>query len=818
MTRGPALVLRLLSAFLLLLIATFYLLASIPFAYYQFLQSPPWPWMPAFVRVHPLLLIAALLGLRAVSGPLVGALRIWSRRTLVVTMTVAGCMAVAAWTPALQSYELSAVFCFVPLAVMTGAAAIELASRRRTLARERDSGARGHLVETAALAGAVASATFAVQVALVERAGATLQPAELAVGSAVALAAHVGLFGGVAAATLLVRVVAARLAWSRTTAWLATSALTAGWLAVLVRRAVLTALSFDDRRAEAVAVALAVSLVGFGKAWASSRPAEPGASAPRRPWSVAVPFAAAIGVLVFVLPPMLRLADWGFTLQKVLVMLTWLAAGQLLAAVSPGRRPRVRTACVLIAIWAGAVATGVAMDGDRPRAAAPFEAGLAVERYATFDVSLRIVLDVVRPMMSGRAFLSTLRREGDATDNRRLRPVPLRLVESPRVDPSYRPHIFVIVVDSLRPDYLSAYNPAVTFTPGIGAFARESIVMRRAFTAYSGTALSEPALWAGGLVPRAIYVKPFAPMNNLERLVEAGGYRRYVSIDEVLDQILDDPAGALVRLDAAIVHPERENEAYKLDLCSTLDELTGRLAADGTAAPVFFYSQPKNLHIRVIAGEAPRYDRLRPAPGAFFQPAVTTLARLDRCFGRFIEDLKARRLYDDSIVVLTSDHGDAYGEEGRWGHAFYVSPETLRIPLIIHVPDRLLAGRRWDANAPAWLTDVTPTLYDLLGDPPTSLLSMVGRPLLSRREVAVPPAPDGPYLVQSSYSRVFGLVGANADWLYTADANRFSENFFDLREPAPLGRPLAEADSLRYQRQLLDRVRELNAYYVKGEN
>ena len=69
--------------------------------------------------------------------------------------------------------------------------------------------------------------------------------------------------------------------------------------------------------------------------------------------------------------------------------------------------------------------------------------------------------------------------------------------------------------------------------------------------------------------------------------------------------------------------------------------------------------------------------------------AVRTIAALDRCFGRFMDDLKARKLYDDSIIVLTSDHGDAYGEEGRWGHAFYVAPETLRIPLILHVPETL---------------------------------------------------------------------------------------------------------------------------------
>ena len=63
---------------------------------------------------------------------------------------------------------------------------------------------------------------------------------------------------------------------------------------------------------------------------------------------------------------------------------------------------------------------------------------------------------------------------------------------------------------------------------------------------------------------------------------------------------------------------------------------------------------------------------------------------------------------------------------GRWAHAFYLAPETIRIPLIMHVPQRLREGRRWDPEAVAMLTDVTPTLYELLGYgpvPPRNLLA-----------------------------------------------------------------------------------------------
>jgi arylsulfatase A-like enzyme len=434
---------------------------------------------------------------------------------------------------------------------------------------------------------------------------------------------------------------------------------------------------------------------------------------------------------------------------------------------------------------------------------------LAIDRYATFDPSFTVLLDVFRPLVSDGEFFNVLRRVGDATDDRSLRAVPLQLADARALHPTIRPHIFVVVVDSLRPDYLSPYNPAVTFTPAIDAFARESTVMQRAFTPYAGTALSQPALWAGGLIPRAMYVKPFADVNNLERLLRAGGYRRYISVDEILSLILEDWQD-VVRLDAHIAQPEREEEAFKFDLCTTVGELSRRLEADGTDTPVFFYSQPQSVHIRALAPDHyPGTRNERTGTAQLFKPAVDAISRIDGCFGNLVQFLKRRDVYDQSIIVLTSDHGDSYGEAGRWGHAFYVAPEILRIPLIIRVPDALRADRRSDPHAVALLTDLTPTLYDLLGIG-TSTGPLLGRSLLPRS--TAPPAPSNDmFLIQSSYSRVFGLLDGAGDWLYTADANRLREEFYDLREGGTVAQSIP--DSLRYRRSLLERLRQLDRYY-----
>jgi sulfatase-like protein len=539
---------------------------------------------------------------------------------------------------------------------------------------------------------------------------------------------------------------------------------------------------------------------------------------PSRPrWFLVATGAIVVGVCVAVLPRMLLLADWGATLQKLLVLAAW-AGGLLFAAALPAGRSRrlvlaAAAPMVLVAIGGSAV---VAARDEAPQLRdrrAAIDLSLAIERYATFDTSFAVLLDVFRPMVSDDEFYDVLRRVGDATDDRSLSPVPLRIGVEPHARPSYRPHIFIFTIDSLRPDYLSAYNPSVTFTPAVGAFAKESVVMRQAFTPYAGTALSQPALWAGGLIQRAMYVKPFSEVNNLERLVRTSGYQAYISVDEILSVILGDWPD-MVRLDAHLTHPERKDQMFKFDLCSTVKELTERLDGETMETPVFFYSQPQSLHIRVLAGdEQPVQAFRRTGSTSVFKPAAAALSRVDACFGGLIDYLKRRHVYDDSVIVLTSDHGDSYGEAGRWGHAFYVAPEILRIPLIIHLPARLKDEGRWNVDAVAMLTDLTPTLYDLLGLKAAPLQEPAGRTLMNPMIGEPPPLRDM-HLIQSSYSRVFGLIDGAGKWMYTADANHKREEFYDLgggRESE--GKTLVKADRLRYRKWLLERLRALDRYY-----
>ena len=67
---------------------------------------------------------------------------------------------------------------------------------------------------------------------------------------------------------------------------------------------------------------------------------------------------------------------------------------------------------------------------------------------------------------------------------------------------------------------------------------------------------------------------------------------------------------------------------------------------------------------------------------AYFERA----SEIDRNFGRFIKHLKESRLFDTSLIILTSDHGQSLHERGFYGHGIFLYDELIRVPLIIKPP------------------------------------------------------------------------------------------------------------------------------------
>ena len=89
------------------------------------------------------------------------------------------------------------------------------------------------------------------------------------------------------------------------------------------------------------------------------------------------------------------------------------------------------------------------------------------------------------------------------------------------------------------------------------------------------------------------------------------------------------------------------------------------------------------------------------------------ITQSDNSFATFIADLKAADLYDRSVVVVVSDHGDEFGEHGRFGHGQSVYQELTHVPLIIRAPGRMPVGKV--VRADVEIMDLYTTVLDLAG-------------------------------------------------------------------------------------------------------
>ena len=88
------------------------------------------------------------------------------------------------------------------------------------------------------------------------------------------------------------------------------------------------------------------------------------------------------------------------------------------------------------------------------------------------------------------------------------------------------------------------------------------------------------------------------------------------------------------------------------------------------------------------------------------------LYSIDAAFQDFLDELVRRGLYQNSLIIVTADHGESFGEHGKYMHEEAYLPCT-HVPLIIKFPGRKFAGQRY--RPPVMLTDLLPTVLDVLG-------------------------------------------------------------------------------------------------------
>jgi hypothetical protein len=593
-----------------------------------------------------------------------------------------------------------------------------------------------------------------------------------------------------------------------------TMLLITGAIGLAVLRFLGSALSFEGWPAQLYAAALATALVLFGRSLAlpvmhtrRSSDANAETLTPVMP----VVTAGTFSVVAMFLPAIIRGGDWNGVLQGSFALVFWLVLGICAYRL---RSPQVSysvTGIVAVLVLAACSYKGLqasAIFWAKPMGASDDDVARTLRAYADQDASFQIahhVLGNARSQACGE--LCRILRQHTNIRGAEAR-FDLELVDRMDAPPSPPPNIFLFVMDSMRPDYLGAYNPKVDFTPNLDSLARESVALRNVYTQYAGTVLSEPAIWSGALLLHSHYMQPFRRVNSLEKLVKAVGYQMVVSYDTVLREILD-PADDLVKLDM-------DKPLWnRFEVCSTIEQLEGVLdRRTGEQRPVFFFAQPMNLH-QFARNNNPLPDKSnwRPRPG-FNNRIAYEAHQVDGCLGQFISYLKARGMYDNSIVILTADHGDATGEFGRFSHSLSIYPEVMRVPLIVHLPARMRERMIYDDSRISTLTDITPTLYRLLGYGPIRRNPLFGRPLFAETRQELENYRRDELFLASDVRAAYGILTGDGRFLYTVYDSPPQSFLFDLKnDPNAQHNILSETARKDYDRRVIGHLQSLADFY-----
>ena len=291
-----------------------------------------------------------------------------------------------------------------------------------------------------------------------------------------------------------------------------------------------------------------------------------------------------------------------------------------------------------------------------------------------------------------------------------------------------RPGADVIVVsfDALRPDALGAYGYSRETSPHIDAFAREGLLFENAYSVAPKTPTSFAAAFTGRYSTSVFRDWRLTTDRTLAAAFATAGYRTAAFAN---NPQLSAQRGFDRGFETYRVHPASAD-------ARVVDDATAWLAAR-RGQKLFVWIHLLDPHAPWERHEGSSHLYQAGYRGRFEQRAArllslddpAELARVrslydgeiyfaDRLFGELLERLRALDLYEDSILVLTSDHGEEFMEHGHLQHG-WLTQENLRIPLLIRHPG-LRGGERHALRVSN--LDLMPTLLALVGiDPPEGI-------------------------------------------------------------------------------------------------
>jgi len=288
------------------------------------------------------------------------------------------------------------------------------------------------------------------------------------------------------------------------------------------------------------------------------------------------------------------------------------------------------------------------------------------------------------------------------------------------------PHILVWLIDTLRADHVSLHGYHRKTSPNIDALARDSVVFENAYAPSSWTKPSTASLLTGRYPAAHGAVGYHGRLAGVQAVGDYLAAMGYESVAFSANPWVAPQWGFDSGFDR--FNPSRRT-LYGATSWQIAREVIKFLGEAGRTRPFFCYTHVLDPHDAYMPPEP--FDTLwgnRLSPRATVgrgldDPSDAIIEDLkkgydgeirfaDEQFGRVMAHVKKKGLYDRMLIVVTSDHGEAFFEHGRGGHGHSLYETLVRVPLIIKFPHQAHAGKRISRRAS--LLDVLPTILGYL--------------------------------------------------------------------------------------------------------
>jgi arylsulfatase A-like enzyme len=323
--------------------------------------------------------------------------------------------------------------------------------------------------------------------------------------------------------------------------------------------------------------------------------------------------------------------------------------------------------------------------------------------------------------------------------------------------PAGQPNVLILVVDTLRADHLSLHGYSRQTSPALDALAKQGVVFDQAFATSSWTLPSHASLLTGTYpfqhgAEVLLFEKPLPTLTSVlfnrgyrtgafsANLVYftrkngfAAGFTRFEDFFETpIDGFQRTVFGRRL-FDHLLNRASEGNPPWRRGAKSMIGSLLEWVRAD-EARPFFAIVNCFDIHDPYLPPQPWRGKfSTHESPGGKINslggqgdPRLTPeelqrerdaydggIAYVDDQFGKLFAALESANLLANTIVIVTSDHGESFGERGYYHHRNDLYPEVIRVPLILHWPKQVPAGTR--ITQAVSIASIPATVMDLLG-------------------------------------------------------------------------------------------------------